>query len=67
MWVDDVFVKTSVREHRLRLQITVKNDGPTAAQVAVTPQVTEGGVAPALAAADRDHSRRRRGRDALSG
>jgi len=44
--VEDVFVVTSVREKRIRVQVTVRNDGLTPEDATITARVREGGTGP---------------------
>jgi len=51
VWIEDVFVVTSVRESRIRVQVEVRNDGVTPASATVTARVAEGGAGPRFAPA----------------
>ena len=49
--VEDVFVVTSVREKRIRVQVTVRNDGLAPEDATITARVSEGGTGPRFAPA----------------
>ncbi len=44
--IEDVFVITSVREKRIRVQVTARNDGLTPEDATITARVREGGTGP---------------------
>jgi beta-galactosidase len=50
VWVDDVFVRTSVRKHQLQADVTLHNAGAKPARVEVRPRLVSGGPGPDLRA-----------------
>jgi len=48
VWVKDVFVIPSVRERRLRVEVTARNDGGRTMRAELTARIAAGGEAPRL-------------------